>query len=67
MEGEGPRCSLARPPASNTHTLYGTQNSTGERLGIDIGDKTDVYFGWNMVNDKRTGVLRVGDAVTVVS
>lgn len=40
---------------------------TGEHLGITIGDKTDVYFGQNVVNDKRTGMLRVGDAVTVFS
>lgn len=44
-----------------------SQHRTGEHLGITIGDKTDVYFGQNVVNDKRTGMLRVGDAVTVFS
>lgn len=48
-------------------THFPQSHRTGEQLGIKIGDKTDVYFGQNVVNDKRTGTLRVGDAVTVFS
>jgi len=42
-------------------------NRTGAILGIKFGGRDDFYFAQNLIHDskKKTGVLSVGDPLTV--
>lgn len=53
------------PPLS-AHTYIHT-NRTGGILGIEFGGKDEFYFAQNLIHDskKKTGVLSVGDTLTV--